>query len=273
VRPLRATLTALLVLCACGGEPRRHPAHGLVVDVSRDLGQVVIEHDAIPELMPAMTMNFAVSDAALLASLGPGQVIDFEVEFDGGTYRVVAAKVLSQRPPPRDGPTLGQIADLGQRAPELGLVDQDGRRVAWADLAGRSVLVDFVYTSCPGPCPILTGVHAEVQRRLPAALRERVRFVSLSLDPERDTPEALRSYARARGADLATWSFLSGPPEDVFAALSRWGVARAPGANGEIDHVVVTFLVDPDGRIARRWVGQDHGADELLTEIGRVAGG
>ena len=268
-----ALALGLVLAVACGRAPTRRPAHGVVVDVSRDERQVVIDHEDIPDLMPAMTMNFEVPDPALLAALAPGQVIDFEVEFDGHAYRVVSARVLSQRPPPRDGPTLGQIADLGQRAPELGLLDQDGRRVAWADLAGRSVLVDFVYTSCPGPCPILTGVHAEVQRRLPAALRERVRFVSLTLDPERDTPEALRTYARARGADLATWSFLSGPPEDVFAALSRWGVARARGANGEIDHVVVTFLVDPDGRIARRWVGQDHGADELLTEIGRVAGG
>jgi protein SCO1/2 len=269
----RGAVLAALLLVACGSEARRRPAHGLVVDVSRELGQIVIEHDAIPDLMPAMTMNFEVPDAELLARLAPGQVIDFEVEFDGKAYRVVGADVLSQRPPPRDGPVLGQIADLGQVAPELGLPDQDGRKVAWADLRGDSVLVDFVYTHCPGPCPILTGVHAEVQRRLPPELRERVRFVSLSLDPERDTPEALRAYARARGADLATWSFLSGPPEDVRTALARWGVGRTPGENGEIAHVVVTFLVDPEGRIARRWVGLEHGADEILADLGRVAGG
>ena len=267
-----AALAVLLLAQGCGGE-LRHPAHGLVVDVSRELGQVVIEHDAIPDLMPAMTMNFEVPDAALLAELGPGQVIDFEVEFDGRAYRVVGVKVLSQRPPPRDGPLLGQIADLGQAAPELGLPDQDGQSVSWADLRGHSVLVDFVYTHCPGPCPILTGVHAEVQRRLPPELRERVRFVSVTLDPERDTPEALRAYARARGADLATWSFLSGPPEPVGAVLSRWGVGHTPGENGEIEHLVVTFLVDPEGRIARRWVGQGHGADEILAELGRVTGG
>jgi protein SCO1/2 len=265
-----AALAALLALCACG--PSRHPAHGVVVDVSRELGQAVIDHDAIPGLMPAMTMNFEVPDAALLARLGPGQVIDFEVEFDGHAYRVVAVEVRSQLPPPRAGPTLGQLADLGQLAPALDLADQDGRRVAWADLAGRVVVVDFVYTSCPGPCPILTGVHAEVQRRLPPELRERVRFVSVSLDPERDTPEALRAYARERGADLATWSFLTGPPEEVRAALARWGAGGTPGADGEIEHLVVTFVVDAEGRIARRFVGQDHGADELLRELSRVAG-
>lgn len=268
-----AALAALLLVLACGSELRRHPAHGVVVDVARELGQIVIEHDAIPDLMPAMTMNFDVPDAELLARLAPGQVIDFEVEFDGRAYRVVGAEVRAQRPPPRDGPVLGQMADLGQAAPELGLPDQDGRSVSWADLRGQLVLVDFVYTHCPGPCPILTGVHAEVQRRLPPELRTRVRFVSVSLDPARDTPEALRVYARARGAELATWSFLAGPPEAVLAALARWGVGRTPGEDGEIEHLVVTFLVDPEGRIARRWVGLDHGADEILADLGRVAGG
>ena len=130
MRPRGAGLALALLLLACGGEVRRHPAHGVVLDVARDLGQVVIDHEAIEGLMPAMAMNFEVPDAALLASLGPGQVIDFEVEFDGRAYRVVAAKVLSQRPPPRDAPPLGQIADLGQVAPALDLPDQSGRRVA-----------------------------------------------------------------------------------------------------------------------------------------------
>ena len=133
-------------------------------------------------------------------------------------------------------------------------------------------MLDFIYTSCPGPCPIQTGVHAEVQRRLPPELRERVRFVSVSLDPERDTPEALRAYAQARGADLATWSFLGGPPDEVRAALARWGAGGRPARDGEIEHVLVVFVVGPDGRIARRLVGQSHGADEILTELSRVAG-
>jgi Cu/Ag efflux protein CusF len=100
-------VAALLLALACGSEARHHPAHGVVVDVARELGQIVIEHDAIPGLMPAMTMNFEVPDAELLARLEPGQEIAFEVEFEGTAYRVVGAEVLSQRPPratvPRSG--------------------------------------------------------------------------------------------------------------------------------------------------------------------------
>ncbi len=274
MNPRRAALAlGLAFATACGPAPTRRPAHGVVVDVAREERQVVIEHDEIPDLMPAMTMNFEVPDPALLATLAPGQVIDFEVEFDGRSYRVVVATVRAQRPPPRDGPAMGAVLDLGQRVPEFSLTDQDGRTRSLAELRGRFVLVDFVYTHCPGPCPIQTGIHVDAQRRLAPALREATRFVSISLDPERDTPERLRAYAEKRGADLAGWSFLTGPPEAVDGLLRTFGVGRAPAENGEIDHLVVSFLVDPEGRIVRRYVGLEHGADEILADLERMAGG
>jgi protein SCO1/2 len=272
--PRRPALALGLALAAaCGPAPTRHPAHGLVVDVARDERQAVIEHDDIAGLMPAMTMNFDVPDAALLATLAPGQVIDFEVEFDGKSYRVVAVTVRAQRPPPRDGPALGGVLDLGHAVPEIALTDQDGKTRSFAELRGRFVLVDFVYTHCPGPCPIQTGIHVDAQRRLPPALREATRFVSISLDPERDTPDRLRAYAEKRGADLASWSFLTGQTEVVDGVLRSFGVGRAPGKDGEIDHLVVSFLVDPEGRIARRYVGLRHGADEILADLERMASG
>jgi protein SCO1/2 len=266
-------LVAAALALACGEPARRYPAHGLVVDVSRETRQVVIDHEDIPDLMPAMTMNFDCDDRELLGTLAPGQVIDFEVAFDGQSYRVASAVVRSQRPPPRDGPTLGGVVDLGQLAPEFTLVDQDGKPFSSADLRGHLALVDFVYTKCPGPCPILTGVHAEVSRRLSPALRERLRFVSITLDPARDTPEALRAYAKARGADVPGWSFVTGPREAVDAVLQSYGVGRTPGENGEINHLVVTFLLDEEGRIARRWIGLDHRADAMLEDLERIVGG
>jgi protein SCO1/2 len=271
---LRAPALALALALGCGsGGPVRRSAHGVVVDVAREERQVVIEHEDIPDLMPAMTMNFDVPDPALLARLAPGQEIDFQVEFDGRAYRVVAAEVRSERPPPRDAPALGQVLDLGHPLPELSGTDQDGRPRSLAELRGRFLVLDFIYTRCPGPCPILTGVHVEVQRRLPGELRERAHFVSISLDPGHDGPEALRAYARARGADLASWTFLTGEPDAIDAALRTFGVGRKPAGGGEIEHLVVTFLVDPEGRIARRYVGLDHGADEILADLARLASG
>jgi protein SCO1/2 len=152
-------------------------------------------------------------------------------------------------------------------------VDQEGRALSLADLRGRTLLVDFVYTECPGPCPILTSTHVTLQKALPPALRERVWFVSISLDPARDTPQALRRYAEARGADLSRWSFLTGDAEKLAEVVRAYGVGSLRRADGEIDHVVVTFLVDAEGRIAERYVGLEHEPEQILRDLERIAAG
>src|SRR5262249_19785374 len=172
-----------------------------------------------PGLMPGMTMNFDVPDPALLARLAPGQTIDFKLEFTGKAYRVVAAKIDATGAPKSGGPTPAGGPPGPGAPPPLRLLVQTGHPPALADLHGKLVLLDFVYTHCPGPCPILTGVHADLQRALDPATRARMHFVSISLDPVRDTPAALREYAAKRGADLADWSFLTGPPDAVATVL------------------------------------------------------
>ena len=88
--------------------------------------------------------------------------------------------------------------------------------------------------------------------------------------PERDTPAALRRYAVARGADLSDWSFLRGAAAEVDAVVRGYAVGSIRKPDGDIGHLSVTFLIDPEGRIAERYVGLDHAADELLRGVRRV---
>ncbi len=262
----------VLLLAGCGRGTSRHDSRGVVRDVHREYQQVVIEHGDIPGLMPAMTMNFDVPDPALLESLEPGQHVDFVVEFTGRSYRVVAATVLEEEGGPGSG-RLGGLADLRTPAPDFELTDQSGREVRLSSLRGRNVVLDFVYTRCPGPCPILTSSHVSLQRSLAPALRERTWFVSITLDPARDTPEALRAYASARGADLSDWWFVTGPPDRVEAVVKRFGVGSVLQPDGEIDHLVATFLIDAEGRIARRYIGLDHDVEKLRRDLERLGAG
>jgi protein SCO1/2 len=267
-----AVLAALLALAAaCGDASRRYPAHGVVRDVQPEYSQVVIEHDEIPGLMPAMTMNFEVADPALLATLERGQAIDFEVEFTGRSYRVRSARVVGEGAPatPEQAARLAGIAARRDPAPPFALVDQDGRPLSLADLRGHLVVLDFLFTHCPGPCPIQTGARVELQRSLGPALRARTRFVSITLDPERDSPEVLRAWALARGADLADWHFLTGPPEAVRGVVESYGVGTTRGAGGEIEHSLATFLIDAEGRIAERWLGLEHEPAEIARALAR----
>ena len=141
------------------------------------------------------------------------------------------------------------LADIGP-APDVALTDQAGRPFELKSLRGKAVVVSFVYTTCGGVCPATTHRLSRVQDDLKEAglWGGRVEFVSISLDPARDTPEVLAAYARAYDADPARWHFLTGPPDAVAKVLAAWGMWARPGANGAIDHPSRIFLVDPKGR-------------------------
>jgi protein SCO1/2 len=265
---------ALLVGPACGareGGPGIYPARGVVVDVDREAGQVVVDHEDVPGLMPAMTMNFDVPDAEVLAGLSPGQEIAFELEFTGKSFRVRSAEVVGTGGSRGLRAGIGGAAPVDEPAPPFALTDQAGRPVALSDLRGRTLLLDFIFTNCPGPCPIQTALHAQVLAALAPETRARVHFVSISLDPARDTPEALRAYAERHGADLAHWSFLTGEDAAVDEVLSRYGVGRRPGPDGQIEHLVVTFLIDADGNLVKRYMGLEHPVEQIAGDLAKLA--
>jgi protein SCO1/2 len=277
--PLALPLLAALVAAACGpggGErvgarPGIYEATGVVVDVDAGERQALVDHEDVPGLMPAMTMSFDVPDPQLATRLEPGQKIAFRIEFTGKAYRIVDARVIGRGGSRGTRLGISGAAPADEPAPDFTLVDQDGEPVALADLRGRTLLMDFVYTHCTGPCPLLTALHVEVQRSLPPEVAGRVHFVSISLDPARDDPEAMRAYAEARGADLARWSFLTGEPAAVDDVLERYGVGRIPAEGGEIEHRIVTFLVDGEGIVVKRYLGMEHEAAEIAGDVTKLA--
>jgi protein SCO1/2 len=141
------------------------------------------------------------------------------------------------------------LADIGP-APDVALVDSAGRPFTLAGLRGKAVMVSFVYTTCTGSCPATTLGLARVRKALEKARLwgTRVEFVSISLDPARDTPEVLASYARAYGAEPAAWHFLTGSPDRVARVIADWGMWAKVGPSGVLDHPSRIFLVDPRGR-------------------------
>jgi len=272
VRPLLALVGALLagLAASCGddrpGGPGRYSTTGTVEDVDRERGQVLIEHGDVEGLMPAMTMNFVVPDRALLERLEAGQRIQFEIHFTGRSYEVVAAEVIGQASVAEGWRRLGDALVRTRPVPDFELIDQTGAPVSLASLGDRVLLVDFIYTSCPGPCPVQTANQVELQREIPAALRSEVHFVSISLDPGTDDPEALRRYARARGADLASWSFLTGPIDAVAEVVQGFGVGSLRQEDGTIDHTLITFLVR-DGVVLEHYSGLEGREGKLLADV------
>lgn len=263
----RVALLLVLVLAAGCDDVRRFSARGIVEDVKLDQGQVLIDHGDIPGLMPAMTMNFDVPDRELLAQLVPGQEISFTLVKTRRAFEIVDVRVLGWVEVDDEWARLGEQLVRTTQAPDFELVDQDGRRLSSSELRGKVVLLDFVFTLCPGPCPILTARQVDVQRAIPDELRERVHFVSISLDPENDTPEAMRAYGEAHGASFDNWSFVGGQPGTVDAVVRSYAVGKTRNAEGEIEHLVIAFLIDGRGRILRRYMGLGIEADEIAGDL------
>jgi protein SCO1 len=152
-------------------------------------------------------------------------------------------------------------------APDFTLTSQDGAKVTLAALRGKVVAVTFIYASCPDVCPMLTDKMARVQDELGSDFGSKVAFVSITTDPERDTPAVLKGYAEAFEAKLAGWSFLTGEPAAVLDVAHRYGVAVAKAADGQVDHTMLTTLVDRHGTMRVQYLGYRFDEEEFRRDL------
>ncbi|MBY0522000.1 MAG: SCO family protein [Gemmataceae bacterium] len=163
-----------------------------------------------------------------------------------------------------------------QKAPDFALTTQDEKSLRLADLKGKVALVSFVFTTCNGTCPATTARMAQVQAELKSRGRLKdssVQLLSITLDPTRDSPDALRRYLKLYDADPASWSALTGSAEDVNKVLAAWDMWAKPAANGQLDHPSRIYLVDRKGQVREiyhlgfmkaAWVVED--IESLLNE-------
>ena len=152
-------------------------------------------------------------------------------------------------------------------APDFTLTSQDGGEVKLADFRGKVVAVTFIFTRCTDTCPVLTPVMSFVQDRLGADFGEKIAFVSITVDPERDTPEVLKEYGEAFGANFAGWFFLTGSPPTVREVTRRYGVFAAKAENGNVDHTFLTSIIDRHGILRVQYLGVRFDPEEFRLDL------
>jgi protein SCO1 len=279
------TILSLMVLAAlasaCSNPARQYELKGQVLAVDAEKRTLTIRHDDIEGFMPAMTMPFTVRDARLLEGRLPGDLVRATlVVSDTEAYltsveRVGHVELTEAEPPPG---AAAPIAVAGDEAPDADLVDETGRPRRLSDWRGSVVAVTFIYTRCPVPnfCPLMDRNFLAVQRALDADphLGRRARLLSVSFDPEFDTPEILAAHARRLGADPARWSFVTGARDQLDPFAARFGVTtiRDDATDWEIVHNLRTAVIDPQGRIVTVFSGNEWTPTELL-QVMRAAGG
>ncbi len=150
------------------------------------------------------------------------------------------------------------------------LTDSDGRTRHLDELRGRPFVASMVYTSCTSVCPRITADLQRLERALPGDVRERTRFVLFSLDPERDTPAALRAFARDHGLDSTRWTLLAAGPDDMRTLAAVLDVRFRPDPGGEIAHSAVIVVAGGDGVIRHRQAGLGTGDSTLVAAVRAV---
>jgi protein SCO1 len=161
------------------------------------------------------------------------------------------------------GETLPRIGP----APEFTLTNQDGQRASLSALRGKVVAITFIYTTCVDTCPLLTAKMASLQSRLGGNFGPRVQFLSITVDPARDTPAVLKRYAEGHGAQGAGWAFLTGTPSEIQVVAKHYGVYYRKTSRGDVDHTFLTSLVDQEGILRVQYLGVRFDPNELLRDL------
>jgi protein SCO1/2 len=256
-------IAPLLLFVAVSLLAKTWQVEGIVIALDPLARTMLVSHGAIANrretYMDAMAMPFRVRSAGELEGLYPGARIEFELVVE--KERSFARNIVRSGAKDAVIPAPKNKLSIGDALPAFELTDQSGTRVANNDLRGKVVAVNFIYTRCPLPdvCPRLAANFALLQKRLRSRMGTDVVLLSITVDPDYDTPAVLSDYARQWSAISPGWRFLTGDVSSIAAALGEvyWT------DEGSIGHNSVTSIIGRDGKLAAQVDGSQWRAGQL----------
>jgi protein SCO1/2 len=251
---------------------------GMVTRVDLPNKTILVSHEAIVGLMDSMVMPFEVRDAKELQGITPGAVVEFTLTVGDRMAYASAFKIRRYESVEQDPATARRLATMkrmaglattplaiGGQVPDFTLIDQTKQPVKLSSLAGKVLAVNFIYTRCALPqfCLRIANNFGVLQKRFAEELkRGELALLTITFDPERDTPEAMARYASQWKPDPAQWRFLTGPVADVRKVTSVFGVDFFPD-EGLMNHSLRTAIVDRRGRLVASIEGNQYTPEQL----------
>lgn len=281
-------LSIFLISCqknevpANSASAKRYPLKGKVVSVDKAAKKATVDHEKIEGFMDSMTMDFPVHADWVWEDLTPGSDIRAELVVDHAAKEpywlenigIVAVPNPNQSPLPVNE----NFAQIGRETPDFSLVNQDGRKISLWDYRGKALAITFIYAQCPLPefCIKMSRNFSDLANQLntDAELKDKIRLLSISFDPERDTPEKLRSYGigyLGKGAepDFTVWQLAVGQDAEVRKMADFFGLRYEADQNDktQFNHSLRTAVIAPDGKVAKIFAGNEWSPGELLREL------
>jgi len=260
---------------------KRYDFRGKIVSVNSRTKRAIIDHEDIPGFMQAMTMEFPIHEDWVWNELKPGAEIRAELVVDNSAkdpywlenIGILAAADSNQLAPPANE----NFAQIGKPVPDFQLTDQDGKRISLKDFRGKALAITFIYARCPLPdyCIRMSTNFSDAANKInkdPAA-RDKFALLSISFDPENDTPAKLKSYGvgyMGQGTtDLGVWKLAVGTDGEVRKIADFFGLQYEVDKNDktQINHSLRTAVISPDGTVSKIYAGNSWTTDQLLAEL------
>jgi len=276
-------LIGLIALSGCRRDmsnAKRYELKGKVLTVEKDKHLVTVSHEEIKDFMDAMTMPFTVRDDWVFDQASPGDQITATLvvdETESWLENVVIVK--SNAEPGVQGSPGGVGANPGDEVPDFALVNQNNQPIRTGQYKGKTLLLTFIYTRCPIPdyCTLMSNNFSYVDQELQKQpdLYEKTRLLSISIDPDYDTPAVLRSYGashtgRFGDETFSHWAFATGSKEQVKEVAQFFGLQYYPD-NDQILHGLRTAIIAPDGKVYKVYRGNEWKPEEVLKDIEMVS--
>jgi protein SCO1/2 len=288
-KPYLISLLLLLVTCACergddSANAKRYEMRGTIVSFNKAQEQVVISHEEIKGYMEAMTMPYTLREPTAFDVMKAGDKIQTTLVVDGDRSWIENPSITHVDVDPSAAPapsssTQPREPQAGDEAPDVALTNQDGKKIRLNDYRGRALGVTFIYTRCPLPdfCTLMSNNFAKIDRALAqdAELAKSAHLLSVSIDPQYDTPKVLRSYGAAHTEKFADekferWELASGDAEEVRRLASFFGLVYAPDG-AQIVHSLRTGVIAPDGKLYKIYRGNEWKPEEVLADFRALA--
>lgn len=262
-------------------ERQEFQVRGVVQEVKAADKEVIIKHEEIPNYMPAMTMTFEVKNGSELSGISSNDIVNFRMvvtDDDGWIENLTKVGVSTNsnadiiRSRTRIVREVEPLA-VGDKMPNYPFTSSLGEKIELKDFAGQAYAFTFIFTRCPFPtfCPRMNINFEAAYKELMAAPNAPTNWhlVSISFDPEFDTPHRLKEYSATYNPDPRKWSWVTGAMIDIDAITEQLGLVFT-FENNTYNHTLRTVVVDKNGVIRQNFWGNEWTPQELVKEI--VAG-
>jgi protein SCO1 len=261
---------------AIPGNAATYQLRGIVVSSDTAKGIVTIDTEAIPGLMGAMTMPYKLAQPGVATELHPGDHVTARLRVSTSASVLDQIDVTAQAKPDYKPEKFYNVPTPGQSVPNFKFLNQGGKAITMEQFHGKVLLVTFIYTRCPLPdyCIRMSRNFATIQHQLAADpdLYNKTHLLSVSFDPEHDTPKVLRSYGTAYTGEHSSeafshWDFAAPSASELDQVNQFFDVGVSSGSNNTLTHSLSTAIIAPSGKIFRWYPSNDWDPSTVVNDI------